>query len=50
MAHTAIGERTDIKARLAVLKIEHALNENMVLKSITGILDTGSSLDVSTTY
>ena len=40
LAHTAIGERTDIEASVFVLKIEHALNENMVLKSITGLLNT----------
>jgi len=40
MAHTAIGEKTDVEATVSVLNIQHALTDNITLKSITGILDT----------
>ncbi len=40
VAHTAIGELNEFETTIAVLNVEHEFSDSLVLKSITGLIDT----------
>ena len=40
VAHTAIGEKNDNRALLSVLNLQHEFSDGIVVKSISGLIDT----------